>query len=123
MERNYECLLIIANNLTEEKRNDLVKKISDMASKKTSVEKWGLRKFAVPINYRKDGYYFLLNFEATTDTVAKMTAMMNITDGVERYMFTVKDEKMIEADKARKAKRAAAKAEATTKTEEPKTGE
>jgi len=118
MERNYECLLIIANDKSEEARGALVKKFSDMAGK-TSVEKWGLRKFATPINYKKDGYYFLLNFVASTDTVAKMTALMNITDGIERYMFTVKDEKMIEADKARKAKRAEAKANAT-KTEEPK---
>jgi len=115
MERNYECLLIIANDQSEEARTKLVKKFTDMAGK-TSVEKWGLKKFATPINYRKDGYYFLLNFVATNEVVAKMTALMNITDGIERYMFIVKDDKMIAADAARKAQKAARKTE--TKTEE-----
>jgi len=121
MERNYELLLIIANDQSEEKRNKLVSKFTDMAGKKPNVEKWGLKKFATPINYKKDGYYYLINFVATNEVVAKMTQTMNITDGIERYMFIVKDEKMIEADKARKAKKAAMKAETATKTEE--TGE
>jgi len=108
--RNYECMMIIANNVSEDKRTALVKKFADMASKKTSVEKWGLKKFATPINYRKDGYYVLLHFEADNETVGRMTALMNITEGVERFMFIVKDEKMLAADKARKAKRAETKA-------------
>jgi len=40
-----------------------------------------------------------------------MTKLMNITDGVERYMFVQKDEKMLAADAIRREKRAQARAE------------
>ena len=116
--RNYECLLIIASNKSEDATQKLITKFADMASSKTKVEKWGLKKFATPINYRKEGFYVLLNFTADNETVAKMTALMNITDGIERYMFTVKDDKMIAADAARKARKVAAR-----ETKEETTGE
>ena len=117
--RNYECLIIIASNKSEDATQKLITKFSEMASNKTKVEKWGMKKLATPINYRKEGFYVLLNFAATTDTVAKMTKLMNITDGIERYMFIEKDDKMIAADAARKARKAAAR---EAKTEE-QTGE
>ena len=111
MKRHYELLFIIANNVEEAKRNDLIAKFSKMAGKDVSIEKWGMRKFTNPINYRKEGFYVLFNFDAEADVPAKIQALMNITDGIERSMVIVKDDKQIAADAARKAKRAAAKAE------------
>ena len=109
MKRQYECLLIIANDVKEEKRNELVEKFSKMAGSSTRVDKWGLKKFATPINYKKDGYYFLMNFAATPDVPKKMGDLMNITDGIVRYMFVCKDEQL------HKAKNMKAKAKNKTK--------
>jgi len=83
----YECLFIIRNDVKDEDRTKLVDKFSKMASANTKVETWGLRKFAQPIDYKKDGYYYLMNFEATPDVPKKMGALMNITEGLVRYMF------------------------------------
>ena len=109
MERHYECMIIMSASLSEEKRGDLITKFSKMASPKTTVEKWGLRKFAYPINYKNEGFYVLFHFTADEKKVAEMTALMNITDGIIRFVFVKKDEKMLAADAERRAARKAAK--------------
>ena len=107
--RLYECMIIFTSNLEEVKREEIIKKLSKMASTDTRVEKLGMRRFSVPINYRAEGFYILLHFAGDAEVVAKMTAIMNITDGIERFLFVTKDEKQIAYDAERKAKRAAAR--------------
>ena len=116
VKRNYECLMIISSAVTEEKRNEIISKFQKMASADTTVEKWGMRKFATPIDYRKEGFYVLMNFVASADVVGKMTALMNITEGLVRYMFIVKNDKQVAADATRKVQRAENKARHVAKT-------
>lgn len=123
--RKYECLYIIASNVEEAPRAELISKFQKMAGTGTIVEKWGLKKFATPIDYRKEGFYVLMNFSGDTELVKKMSALMNITDGIVRYMFVAKDEKQIAQDAARKqqrreAREAKAAAVAKAETEEKK---
>jgi len=121
--RNYECLYIIAGNVADDKRAELIKKFTDMAGAGATVDKWGMRKFATPIDYRKEGFYVLMNFSADADLVGKMSKLMNITDGLVRYMFTTKNEKQIKADADRKVLRAETKAKfAGTDTAKPMDG-
>ena len=122
MKRNYECLYIIANNVSEEKRNEMIDKFQKMSGTDAKIDKWGTRKFATPIDYRKDGFYVLMNFTADNETVGKMSKLMNITEGLVRYMFIVKDEKQIAADATRRVQRAESKARYIAKmAAEPKT--
>ena len=118
--KNYECMLILGSHITEEKRGELIKKFSKMASTDTMVEKMGMRKFSVPINYRKEGFYVLMHFRADNAKIAEMTKLMNITDGVERFMFVQKTDGQLEYDAERRAKRAAARAERTEKEYAPR---
>ena len=111
MKKQYECLLIVENTVnTEEARKALVEKFTKMTGADVKIDVWGLKKFATPINYKKDGYYYLLNFETTPDVPRKMADLMNITDGIVRYMFIDKDE-MKQPVKSKK--KPAKKAEAT----------
>ena len=108
MKRKYECLFIVASNVSEEKRGQIISQFSKMAGADATVEKWGMRKFAKPIDFRREGFYVLMNFESNADVPAKMSAKMNLTDGIVRYMFVAKDEKQLSADTQRKTKRTAA---------------
>lgn len=110
MKRNYECLYIIGSQVSDEKRNELIAKFQKMAGADTTVDKWGMRKFATPIEYRKEGFYVLMNFTAEAELISKMSALMNITEGLVRYMFVAKDEKQIAYDAVRKVQRAENKA-------------
>jgi len=105
MNRQYECLFIVANDVTEENRGKIVEKFSKMAGETAKVEKWGLKKFATPINHKKDGYYYLMNFQCAPELPKKMGDLMNITDGLVRYMFVCKDEQLQKKAKGKKAKK------------------
>ena len=51
-----------------------------------SIDEWGKRRLAYPINDMNDGYYVLVNFEAEPSFVAELERIFNITEGVMRSM-------------------------------------
>ena len=104
----YECMIVVDAKLNETKREELISRFKEMAGAKTTVEKMGQKKY---------GFYYLLNFRATSDVPAKMTAMMNITEGVDRYLFIAKTDIMLAQDVIRKQNRAKAREEYLAKKE------
>ena len=91
----YELLYIIASDVPEEKREELIKKFSSyIESKGGSVEgidKWGMRKYVYPINFKNEGFYVLMNITMKSEDVNPMAKLMNITEGIERQLFVRKD--------------------------------
>ena len=91
----YELLYIIASDVPEEKIEELIKKFSSyIESKGGSVEgidKWGMRKYAYPINFKNEGFYVLMNITMKSEDVNPMAKLMNITEGIERQLFVIKD--------------------------------
>jgi small subunit ribosomal protein S6 len=103
--KHYECMFIISADTPETKREELIKQFSKMAGSDSTVEKLGMRKFAMPINYKTQGFYVILNFTAEPAVPAKMTNLMNITDGIVRHLFIVKDDEMLAQDVIRRQNR------------------
>jgi small subunit ribosomal protein S6 len=56
----------------------------------TSVDEWGKRRLAYPINFENDGYYVFYNFDCKPDFPAELERVINITDGVLRSMTVLK---------------------------------
>lgn len=104
----YECMIVVDAKLNETKREELIGRFKEMAGAQTTVEKMGQKKY---------GFYYLLNFHATSDVPAKMTAMMNITEGIDRYLFIAKTDIMLAQDVIRKQNRAKAREEYLAKKE------
>jgi len=104
----YECMIVVDAKLNETKREDLIARFKKMAGEETTVEKMGQNKY---------GFYYLLNFRAASDVPAKMTAMMNITEGIDRYLFIAKTDIMLAQDVIRKQNRAKAREEYLAKKE------
>lgn len=117
---NYELLFAVSGNLTEDDYKAIVEKfvalINDNATDVT-VDEWGKRRFAYPINYITEGYYVLANFKSAPDFPLELERVLGITEGVVRYMTVAKDEKALKAAaaKAKEAAAAAAAAEAAAK--------
>ncbi len=90
----YELMFIISQDATEEQREAIISKFSKMIENKNgnilSLEKMGMRKFAYPINFKNEGFYVLVNFEAEAGIVDEMTKQFNITESVVRYLFVRK---------------------------------
>jgi small subunit ribosomal protein S6 len=103
--KHYECMFIISADTPETKREELIKQFAKMAGTDTVAEKWGMRKFATPINYKAQGFYVLLNFKSEPAVPNKMRDLMNITDGIVRHLFVAKNEEMLAQDIIRKQNR------------------
>lgn len=90
----YELLYIISSDVAEEKREEIIKKFTSyVESKKGTVEgvdKWGMRKFAYPINFKTEGYYVLMNITMDPEEIDPMAKLMNITEGIVRQIFVRK---------------------------------
>lgn len=86
----YEMLTIFSAALTDEDKEKMIEKYTKLmetdGGKVTNVNKWGIKKFAYPINYKKEGYYVLFNFEAQPYVPEKISKLMNIDESVMRSL-------------------------------------
>ena len=90
----YELMYIISADATEEQREALIEKYKTFVESKggvvTGVDKLGMKKFAYAINFKNEGFYVLMNFEAPNTLVSEMNNAMNIADLVVRQLFVRK---------------------------------
>ena len=90
----YEMVLILKAGLDEKQRNQVLDRLKDAINQNGTVgeiDDWGTRKLAYAIHYNKDGYYYVLNYEADPSVVAEVERRARILDQVLRYL-TVKKE-------------------------------
>lgn len=93
----YETIFIIDANLDEEQITGLVEKFKSLISEAGEVEtvdEWGKRKLAYPINDVAEGYYVLVNFSAEPDFPRELERVYNITDGILRSIIVRRNEKL-----------------------------
>lgn len=90
----YEMLLIIQNDLSDDQKETNLKKVQSIIEKSNGkvvdTDKWGTKKFAYPINYKNEGFYVLMNFEAEKPAIKEISNVLNITDGIVRFMIVAK---------------------------------
>ena len=93
--KSYEILYIIDATTSDEKREEIISKVKAIVENNGGTaqepEKWGVRKFAYPINYKNEGYYVLMNFEANETIPQVLESQLAILDGVVRQMIVAKN--------------------------------
>ena len=93
--KSYEILYIIDATTGDEKREEIISKVKALVEGNGGTaqepEKWGVRKFAYPINYKTEGYYVLMNFEAPEAVPQILESQLLILDGVVRQMTVAKN--------------------------------
>ena len=92
----YEVLYII-NPTSGERMSTaaLVEKFKAMVEAEgtlTSIEEWGKRKLAYPINDLPEGYYVLMTCECKPELPAELDRVFKITEGVMRSLITAVEE-------------------------------
>ena len=91
----YEVLYIIDATIGEEATAALVEKFKAMVEAEgtlTTIDEWGKRRLAYPINDMAEGYYVLMNMETKPEFPAELERVMKITEGVMRCLTTVVEE-------------------------------
>ncbi|MBO5109878.1 MAG: 30S ribosomal protein S6 [Clostridia bacterium] len=93
---SYEALYIINAQLSDEEIKGLVDKFTTLVADNgtvDTVDEWGKRRLAYPINDMEEGYYVLLTFKSESAFPAELERVMGITDGILRYMVIRLEEK------------------------------
>jgi small subunit ribosomal protein S6 len=110
-----------------EKATSKVEKIlADNKAKIVNTDNWGKRKLAYPIAKQDFAVYVFYTVEIPAANVAKIEQTFNITDEVIRFLITKPDLRAIakaEAQKADKAKKAAARSDSDDERGEQKKDE
>ena len=86
----YETIFVVDASLEEEAIAGIVEKFKTLISNAgeiESVDEWGKRKLAYPINYENEGYYVLYTFESEPEFPAEFERIINITDDAVRTMI------------------------------------
>jgi len=92
----YETIFVVDASLEEEKITALVEKFKSLisdAGEIESVDEWGKRRLAYPIDDKNEGYYVLINFSAKSDFPQELERIYRITDGIMRDIVIKKEEK------------------------------
>ena len=83
----YETIFVVDTSIGEESVAGVVEKFKSMIEKEgtdVTVEDWGKRRLAYPIEDRTEGYYTLINFTAEPEFIKELDRIYNINDGILR---------------------------------------
>ena len=90
----YETIFVLDAALEEEAITALSEKFQKLIADNGTVESvdvWGKRKLAYPIDFKTEGYYVLVNFASNPEFPKELDRIYGITDGVMRNI-TIKKE-------------------------------
>ena len=86
----YEILLMLDPELPEERQGEIVQRmrqaIEQAGGSWGSHDSWGRRKLAYEIDKKTEGDYHLVIFDSDPATLAEVSRVLRITDGVMRQM-------------------------------------
>ena len=89
--RDYELVLIISPEISEEKFEATLNNISQLISGNggavSHVEQWGKRKLAYPIEHFMEGTYVLTRFKMRPALSKDLEAKLGISEEVLRYLL------------------------------------
>jgi small subunit ribosomal protein S6 len=87
--RKYEIMIIVDPEADEElvgKAVDRVKGIlSEHQGEVASVDAWGRRKLAFPIDKKAEGQYFVVSFQAEPSALVELDRVLSLADDVVRF--------------------------------------
>ncbi|MCL2513075.1 MAG: 30S ribosomal protein S6 [Oscillospiraceae bacterium] len=92
--RNFETVMVFSVASGEEAKTTLVEKFRALIEANgvlDSVDEWGQRRLAYPINDETEGWYALYNYECGPDFPSELDRQAKITDGVLRSLIIKKD--------------------------------
>ena len=91
----YETMLVTSAALDEEASTALVGKFKTLIEAHgtiDSVDEWGKRRLAYPINKQEEGVYTLIKFTCTPEFPAELDRVYKITDDVLRTIIVAEAE-------------------------------
>ena len=113
--RIYEELFILKPDAAEEEVEQVIEQVRQVITSQEGVvdkvDKWGIRKLAYRVQKLKEGFFVLVQFTSTPETVKEIERRLRVSDLVLKFLTVRIDEKLkrIEKRKKKREKRAARK--------------
>jgi small subunit ribosomal protein S6 len=87
---DYEIMLMLDPEIPEERANEIIQRLRDSVESGDGSwdghEPWGRRRLAYEIGHKGEAIYHLLLFTTSAETLAEITRVLKITDGVMRHL-------------------------------------
>ena len=87
----YELMYVLHPRLTEEEINEAIDRISAQVTGSDgeilSVDRWGRRRLAYPIDRNLEGFYVLSTFKAPAEACGPIEAQLNLSEDVLRHLL------------------------------------
>lgn len=102
IQNSYETVFILSTKLGDDGIAAAIQKFKDLIGANgtiDTVDEWGKRRLAYPINKEEEGYYTLISFVSKPSFTAELDRIYNITDGVIRSLIVRKEPPKKEAPK------------------------
>ncbi len=94
--RKYELMFIVKTTMESDGASKLAKSyekiITDSKGKIESSKDMGQRKLAYPINKEINGFYYVVDFSASQETVAELNRRFRLDENIVRHMIIRLDE-------------------------------
>lgn len=94
--RTYELAIIIGPNVDEEGANQVVENLTQFIQaangEVTSVDKWGRKTLAYPINKHREGTYMLINSKMDPSTLVELERNLKLSEQIIRYLLIATEE-------------------------------
>ena len=95
---SYETLFVVDASIAEEEIKATIEKFTALITENgtiDSVDEWGKRRLAYPINDKNDGYYVLVNFKSEGSFTAELERLFGINENILRSIVirSIEDKK------------------------------
>lgn len=92
----YELTFVVNAKIEDDERAAVVDKckalIERFGGTITNVDEWGKRRLAYEIQRMKEGFYYIVQFDAPTTAPAEIESRIRIMDNVMRYLVVKREE-------------------------------
>lgn len=92
----YEVMFIINPTLEDAAKDVVVEKVQEIINADgtvANVDVWGMRKLAYPIQKKNEGYYVVVEFDASADLPKELDRRLKISDDVMRHIIINREAK------------------------------
>ena len=111
MLKQYETVFIATPVLSEAQMKETVKKYIDYIVAKGGEivyeEDWGLKQLAYPIQKKTTGFYYMIEFKADTQVIAKLETQYRRDERIMRFLTFAMDKHAIAYAEKRRANKQA----------------
>ena len=91
----YELAVVISAKLDDDARTDALEKVKELVVRYggeiTNIDEWGKRRLAYEIQKMREGYYYFIQFDASSDCPAEIERRVRIMEPVLRYLCVKQD--------------------------------